>query len=624
MATSLLMDNFELSGSVTEDGFRILQFTWNTDKLFLSKKYHQKENIIKYGHSPNFFKIIEEEILTIFPNIIAINTQNELNRGSYFHSDFLPSIMCKLKYKLLIRDKHISDIGTLRSSIYIQQSDNDTIPLELNKKLLQNDNKYDNNQYFALTLYLQTYYGKVAFINMYNFANIIDHPNNYQEKISIIDVLEDKFINNKNLDYVVMAGDFIDIINNYSEGELEIDENKMFNHGKILYKSISNNLHDMTCESYIKINKEPTGYQSNCNIGLMGIYRIKCENNIIFDTNKFPKYDLINDSLAEKLNIVLSNHTIFILTQNKIYVYVDNNINHNDKSFLINYSKPAGYWLYQKNIKYNTFFQLANIEGNIESIIGGYEHFIFLTDDKKIYGLGNNKYGQLGLKTSIVVYDFHELMQNVRIVSCGLYHTIISTNNGLYACGSNIYGQIGIKNKYLTNVKSFERIDTDKEIIRIACGDYHTLFLTDENELYGCGSNKYYQLGLDNECRDVKYPTILDFENVINMWCGDNYSVIYNQEGLFRLGPANDMIPLEDIITVSCGSDHILVLTKDGLYGFKNTENINIIKIEIPYVIWITSQSNISIIQTNTICLRIYCFKDLLENKEANYIWDMI
>ena len=150
--------------SSSDNKFFILIFNLNTDKLAFNKDYvnNNKKNI----YSPDFFRFIEGDVMFYSPDIVVLTTEKELENGTYFHSDFLPNIMFKMKYKLLIRDKITggNKLGTLRISMYVKINDTTTKNIELNKKFLSNNNTYESNDCVSLVLYTTTLVGTIAFI----------------------------------------------------------------------------------------------------------------------------------------------------------------------------------------------------------------------------------------------------------------------------------------------------------------------------------------------------------------------------------------------------------------------------------------------------------------------------
>jgi alpha-tubulin suppressor-like RCC1 family protein len=90
-------------------------------------------------------------------------------------------------------------------------------------------------------------------------------------------------------------------------------------------------------------------------------------------------------------------------------------------------------------------------------------------------------------------------------ISCGPSHTLILTPTGdVYAAGSNEYGQLGIEN-YNENLNTFTRLldpetgDYLTNVKLISCVDISSFYVTNENKLYGFGSNEFGQLGLSDQ-----------------------------------------------------------------------------------------------------------------------------
>lgn len=199
----------------------ILCFNWNTDKVALCEKYYKDEkgNISKdkieksslkliRGNScynPLFFDIIKDKIALHSPEIVVISTENDLSRGTYFHSNFLPENMSTINYKLLVRDKY----DGLRTSIYVKTTDTSTKSVKLSKSLLFTNNTYDcpkggdgdGDTPLALVLYINTPSGNFVFIN-------IQISNGYSNTDICLNNIEDKFIKNKDINYVFLMGDF--------------------------------------------------------------------------------------------------------------------------------------------------------------------------------------------------------------------------------------------------------------------------------------------------------------------------------------------------------------------------------------------------------------------------------
>ena len=169
-------------------------------------------------------------------------------------------------------------------------------------------------------------------------------------------------------------------------------------------------------------------------------------------------------------------------------------------------------------------------QSNIISIAGGAAYSLFLTSNFKVYSCGNNGYGQLGhgtigtdvLKpTKIILDGFNEYDYNVIKIASGYYHNLFLTSNyKVYSCGYNGKGQLGrdtgSQDSIIPTQITYNGFN-NLNIVDISCGNYHSLFLTNNGQVYGCGYNNVGQTGRDTGGVDFYEPTLItanDFNNV--------------------------------------------------------------------------------------------------------------
>ena len=152
-------------------------------------------------------------------------------------------------------------------------------------------------------------------------------------------------------------------------------------------------------------------------------------------------------------------------------------------------------------------------------------------------------------------------------IDCGEKHCAAVDGNGdLYTWGvmSAQYnkGQLGHgDNKSVDQPKRVKELERHR-VVKVACGGYHTLVLTQDNQLFGFGSNQSGECGL-GESRDLNkpLPIVIPTRRKTNPLTAD-------------LGEQEHLVPLEDLAkpnikTIVCGGKHSLVTTTDGdLYTF--------------------------------------------------------
>ncbi|CAL4080439.1 unnamed protein product, partial [Meganyctiphanes norvegica] len=137
----------------------------------------------------------------------------------------------------------------------------------------------------------------------------------------------------------------------------------------------------------------------------------------------------------------------------------------------------------------------------------GRSHTIAACESGAVYAWGHNGDGQLG--TGVLGDSYHpslvlQLDQPALAVAAGSTHSILLTSNGeLYVWGSNDVGQLGLD----VDVQLVPMLMTLNEpIVAVEAGYYHTLALTDVTHWYVWGRNDFGQQGLD---ADVQLGPVL-------------------------------------------------------------------------------------------------------------------
>ena len=342
------------------------------------------------------------------------------------------------------------------------------------------------------------------------------------------------------------------------------------------------------------------------------------------------KNEIINHIYAGwEHNIVISNDgDIFSFGHNQFYQCGLPNLNKN-----------------QENIKDpRNISKLHNIKALSASC--GNEHSLILSKEHIVYSCGNSEDGVLGInlnnKNNIKQFKFNkinfgEYTNKIIEISSGTVHNLALTYDGkIFSWGSSQGGQLGLPLKILENHPNFQNnffISTpinvqinDKNkndnseinIIKISCGEAHSLALTNEGKVYSWGFGSNGQLGL-GFCEDSFEPgeglknsmryipeeiEEIKKENIVDIKCGKTFSMFINNKGeLFACG-VNDLHQLgiqekpsrehlfnqsEEmcydfvyptkvdyflnmrVLKISCGEGHCLAVIKDML---SNTETI--------------------------------------------------
>ncbi|XP_054161714.1 probable serine/threonine-protein kinase zyg-1 [Oppia nitens] len=125
----------------------------------------------------------------------------------------------------------------------------------------------------------------------------------------------------------------------------------------------------------------------------------------------------------------------------------------------------------------------------------------FVTNDDLVYTFGNNTYGKLGLGHNLIVNKpeiIPELCaKNVqKFINGDRFALCITFDQQIYSFGSNECKQLG--RHTISNDNNKPAIITylsDKCIIDIKCGSYHSLALSSAGTVYGWGHNNRGQSG---------------------------------------------------------------------------------------------------------------------------------
>uniref|UniRef100_W5KJE7 RCC1 like n=1 Tax=Astyanax mexicanus TaxID=7994 RepID=W5KJE7_ASTMX len=159
--------------------------------------------------------------------------------------------------------------------------------------------------------------------------------------------------------------------------------------------------------------------------------------------------------------------------------------------------------------KYQLTPYRLDTEQKISSAACGYGFTLLASNTKdltKVWGMGLNKDSQLGFQRTQHYrdksYDYvlepspvslplvNPQETRVLQVSCGRAHSLVLTDSEGFSIGNNVYGQCGRKivenevygSHLVHKIEGFE-----SRVVQVACGQDHSLFLTETGSVYACG-----------------------------------------------------------------------------------------------------------------------------------------
>lgn len=164
----------------------------------------------------------------------------------------------------------------------------------------------------------------------------------------------------------------------------------------------------------------------------------------------------------------------------------------------------------------------------------GMNHCIILDKTGKIYGLGDNTYGELG-GDKMLTTEFTLIKTNfdkkIKEISSGARHVLILLENGeLYVMGDNSEGQ-----GYTYSVRLTEptKVDFDHEVnanvIHCFAGSTHNLVILDNGHVLTWGESLCRKLGYEEEYFSQPTPKVvscLKEKQVVSVGMGVQMSVI--------------------------------------------------------------------------------------------------
>lgn len=224
-----------------------------------------------------------------------------------------------------------------------------------------------------------------------------------------------------------------------------------------------------------------------------------------------------------------------------------------------------------------TQYEPIKIMDNVVSVSAGGNFAVAIKSDGSLWGWGDNGTGQLGIGKAAngnggagnmtdpqANYNNYQsvpikIMDNVASVSTGYYHTLVlKTDGSVWAFGDNGQGQIGkgFPKEYGSDTDQYTPIKIMSNAVSVCAGDWTSMAITSNKELWAWGSNSSGQLG--------------------NGLVGDR---------TFQNGPSYEVYQstpvkvMDNVITVSASAVNTMAITSDnvlwgwGLNKFGNLAN---------------------------------------------------
>lgn len=185
-------------------------------------------------------------------------------------------------------------------------------------------------------------------------------------------------------------------------------------------------------------------------------------------------------------------------------------------------------------------------------------HTIFISDEGKVFSLGRNEKGQLGIgdtevRAGVIPMD---TMSEFTVVGAavGRNHTLLLTDRGsVFACGDNKSGQCGVGNTTAV-LHTPSRISfKEGKVVKVACGAEFSMIVDKKGYLYSFGLPEYGQLGHNTDGKFFVTSNKLSFQ----------YERVPRRVPIFvERSKDGHPTPVTDvqIVDVACGNNHTVAV----------------------------------------------------------------
>ncbi|KAF0709382.1 Aste57867_5972 [Aphanomyces stellatus] len=202
------------------------------------------------------------------------------------------------------------------------------------------------------------------------------------------------------------------------------------------------------------------------------------------------------------------------------------------------------------------------VPANVAHLACGHRSFFVVGEAGDLSSWGDSYGGRLGLRgvgNRVDAPQRLSLTQHVTQVACGMFHALACDRHGhVYAWGTNASGQLGIAMDVpvATDPTPVTQL-RGMYISTVACGEAHSIALTASGQVYTWGSNRFDQLGRQQDVGESSaVPTL-----VVQDWGGRTLANERRPDkSLLGMDPSEPGMALR----IAAGTHHSLVISRDG------------------------------------------------------------
>ena len=181
-----------------------------------------------------------------------------------------------------------------------------------------------------------------------------------------------------------------------------------------------------------------------------------------------------------------------------------------------------------------------NGDRNINKVCVGLSgwNIIWIRNDGNIYVNGKNNHNQLGYSSDDQRIPKLMTMPRLKVVdavSSYSFCMLLCDDGSVWSSGYDTEGEMGFAGEEIQK-NMFTKIDTFKQhkITQIKATRYFSLFIDEDGNVWSCGNNRYFQLGIRQ--KSSKLPMKIPYfeQNkikVVQIECGGNFGIALSDNG---------------------------------------------------------------------------------------------
>lgn len=180
--------------------------------------------------------------------------------------------------------------------------------------------------------------------------------------------------------------------------------------------------------------------------------------------------------------------------------------------------------------------------GHVVVVASGRNHSVHLTRDGDAFTYGSGLYSAVGHggARSIPSPQVLKPLRDKRIVqvACGEHHSLVVTDKGdVYAWGRGFEGQLGLsRSTQIAATPQYLKAFYGTPVVYVAAGAYYSLAITKDGSVWGWGEAKLGQLGMGKQTRALLPQKVAfsqpEARNFVQCAAGYGHSAALTEEGL--------------------------------------------------------------------------------------------